>query len=319
MAAGGAPGRDGGQHRPAALRRGARARPAGLARARAELVPAPRRAAPPARPSACSPTSRPTTSTGIARWRSTTATRRCCSAMPTPARCGSPTRTTRRCRRWSAPVPGTHLRFSIERRADGWYDRAGARLMLGDAPLMPRAELPLLGDHNVANALAAALVGGRGRRRPPSASPPGSGRSGRFPTGSSRSARWTACSGSTTPSPPTSPRPRWRSRRSTGRSSCCSGGRHKGEPYTRLAEPLQGRCRAVVAYGEAGPHGRAGSGRPACTVVPAGDFAEVLATARAAGAARRRGAAVARPAPATTCSRTTRSAATRFRAAVEAM
>ena len=31
------------------------------------------------------------------------------------------------------------------------------------------------------------------------------------------------------------------------------GGRHKGEPYTRLAEPLQDRCRAVVAYGEAGP------------------------------------------------------------------
>ncbi|HEU5319668.1 MAG TPA: cyanophycin synthetase, partial [Methylomirabilota bacterium] len=31
------------------------------------------------------------------------------------------------------------------------------------------------------------------------------------------------------------------------------GGRHKGEPYTRLAPLLAGRCRLVVAYGEAGP------------------------------------------------------------------
>jgi UDP-N-acetylmuramoylalanine--D-glutamate ligase len=57
------------------------------------------------------------------------------------------------------------------------------------------------------------------------------------------------------------------------------GGRHKGEPYTRLAEPLKGRCRAVVAYGEAGPLViRDLSDR--LPVVPAGDFAEVLATAR---------------------------------------
>src|SRR4051812_2824878 len=55
-----------------------------------------------------------------------------------------------------APVPGEHLQFSIAGRADGWLDRGDARLMLGDRPLMPRAHLPLLGDHNVANALAAA-------------------------------------------------------------------------------------------------------------------------------------------------------------------
>ncbi|MGH7527185.1 MAG: Mur ligase family protein, partial [Gemmatimonadales bacterium] len=55
-------------------------------------------------------------------------------------------------------VAGTHLRFSIRDRADGWYDRAGARLMLGGGALLSRGELPLLGDHNVANALTAALV-----------------------------------------------------------------------------------------------------------------------------------------------------------------
>ena len=31
------------------------------------------------------------------------------------------------------------------------------------------------------------------------------------------------------------------------------GGRHKGEPYTRLAPLLRDACRLVVAYGEAGP------------------------------------------------------------------
>src|SRR5256885_4936531 len=36
------------------------------------------------------------------------------------------------------------------RRADGWYDGTAQLLKLGDAPLLPRRELKLLGDHNVA-------------------------------------------------------------------------------------------------------------------------------------------------------------------------
>ncbi|HEU5042088.1 MAG TPA: UDP-N-acetylmuramoyl-L-alanine--D-glutamate ligase, partial [Gemmatimonadales bacterium] len=61
-------------------------------------------------------------------------------------------------RRMVAPVAGRHLRFSLRARAEGWYDRDGQRLMLGDRPLLPRGELPLLGEHNVANALAAAAA-----------------------------------------------------------------------------------------------------------------------------------------------------------------
>ncbi|HTG50648.1 MAG TPA: cyanophycin synthetase, partial [Gemmatimonadales bacterium] len=57
------------------------------------------------------------------------------------------------------------------------------------------------------------------------------------------------------------------------------GGRHKGEPYSRLAGPLQGRCRAVVAYGESGPLVVQDLGS-SLTVVPAGSFEEVIATAR---------------------------------------
>ncbi|MBP9899712.1 MAG: UDP-N-acetylmuramoyl-L-alanine--D-glutamate ligase, partial [Gemmatimonadales bacterium] len=63
-------------------------------------------------------------------------------------------------RRMIATVPGRHLAFSVAPgvRADAWYDRAGDQLMLAGAPLLPREALPLLGDHNVANVLAAALA-----------------------------------------------------------------------------------------------------------------------------------------------------------------
>jgi UDP-N-acetylmuramoylalanine--D-glutamate ligase len=57
-----------------------------------------------------------------------------------------------------ADVPGRHLSFSISANADAWYDASARQLMLGKQPLMARDELPLLGDHNVANALAAALA-----------------------------------------------------------------------------------------------------------------------------------------------------------------
>jgi UDP-N-acetylmuramoylalanine--D-glutamate ligase len=58
------------------------------------------------------------------------------------------------------------------------------------------------------------------------------------------------------------------------------GGRHKGEPYTRLTEPLKkGRCRAVVAYGEAGKLIVQDLGSQ-LDVVSAGSFEDVLAQAR---------------------------------------
>jgi UDP-N-acetylmuramoylalanine--D-glutamate ligase len=57
------------------------------------------------------------------------------------------------------------------------------------------------------------------------------------------------------------------------------GGRHKGEPYTRLADSLATRCRAVVAYGESGPLVVRDLGSR-LTVVAARSFDDVLATAR---------------------------------------
>jgi UDP-N-acetylmuramoylalanine--D-glutamate ligase len=177
-----------------------------------------------------------------------------------------------------APVAGAHLRFSIARRADGWFDRAGGRLMLGDEPLMARARFPLLGDHNVANALAAALVARRAGsaldriadglatfRAIPHRVEPVREVDGVLWINDSKSTNIT----STEVAVASLDRP----------FVLLLGGRHKGEPYSRLAGPLKGRCRGVIAYGEAGPlvmHDL----KAAVPVVSAGDFDDVIATAR---------------------------------------
>ncbi|MGE0556283.1 MAG: glutamate ligase domain-containing protein, partial [Gemmatimonadales bacterium] len=58
------------------------------------------------------------------------------------------------------------------------------------------------------------------------------------------------------------------------------GGRHKGEPYTRLVPRLSGRCRAVIAFGEAAGTIEADL-RGAVPVERGGSFTEVLDRARA--------------------------------------
>ena len=55
-------------------------------------------------------------------------------------------------------VQGTHCLWSLQDQADAWFDRHENRLMLGDDVLVERTAFPLLGDHNVGNALAAALA-----------------------------------------------------------------------------------------------------------------------------------------------------------------
>ncbi|MGM0577704.1 MAG: UDP-N-acetylmuramoyl-L-alanine--D-glutamate ligase [Myxococcota bacterium] len=58
--------------------------------------------------------------------------------------------------RWPLPEGPTLRRFSLESEADG--DLRDDTLTLDGTPLMERSELRLLGSHNVANALAAALA-----------------------------------------------------------------------------------------------------------------------------------------------------------------
>jgi UDP-N-acetylmuramoylalanine--D-glutamate ligase len=175
-------------------------------------------------------------------------------------------------------VPGRHERFSVEQRADAWFDRQSNRLMLGSEALLPRSELPLLGDHNVANGLTAALAaraagcptagiaeGLRTFRAIPHRVEPVREVDGVLWINDSKSTNIT----STEVAVAALDRP----------FVLLLGGRHKGEPYTRLVTPLRDRCRAVVAYGEAGPLVIQDLGQ-ALQVVPAGSFDEVLATAR---------------------------------------
>jgi UDP-N-acetylmuramoylalanine--D-glutamate ligase len=214
------------------------------------------------------------------------------------------------------PVAGRHLRFSVRERADAWFDRGAGRLMLGDTPLLPRSELPLLGDHNVANALTAALAataagsavegiaaGLRTFRAIPHRVEPIREVDGVLWINDSKSTNIT----STEVAVAALDRP----------FVLLLGGRHKGEPYTRLAGPLRQRCRAVVAYGEAGPLVVRDLGQ-ALEVVPAGTFEDVLATARRL--ARPGDAVLLSPA----CSsydmfRNYEERGTRFRQAVEAL
>jgi UDP-N-acetylmuramoylalanine--D-glutamate ligase len=149
-------------------------------------------------------------------------------------------------------VAGRHLHFSTRYQTDGWYDRGGDRLMLGSEDLVGRQELPLLGDHNVANALAAGLAVAA-TDVSPAAIRQGL-RSFRAlshrlePVREAEGVLWINDSkatnvASTEVAVAALERP----------FVLLLGGRHKGEPYGRLAPGLRRLCRAVVAYGEAAP------------------------------------------------------------------
>jgi UDP-N-acetylmuramoylalanine--D-glutamate ligase len=146
---------------------------------------------------------------------------------------------------------GRRVLFSLTHQADGSYDAAGRCLRLGNRALLPRGELGLLGDHNVANALAAALAvqtagvtpaqiaaGLRTFQALPHRLEPVREVAG---------VRWINDSkatniASTVVAIEAMDRP----------FVLLLGGRHKGEPYTRLAPLLNAKCRLVIAYGESG-------------------------------------------------------------------
>ena len=176
-----------------------------------------------------------------------------------------------------ASVAGRHLRFSIRNRSDAWFDRERGRLMLSAEPLLPRGELPILGDHNVANALAAALAlsavgvkpaamaaGLRTFRSIPHRVEPIREVNRVLWINDSKSTNVT----STEVAIAAVDRP----------FVLLLGGRHKGEPYARLAPLLDGRCRAVIAYGESSDLILADLGDQ-LRVVKGGSFEDVIRTA----------------------------------------
>lgn len=180
----------------------------------------------------------------------------------------------------AANARGRRVRFSLRGPSDGWYDAAERSLRLGGGELLRRDALQLLGLHNVANALAAALAvqeAGIG----PAAIAEGL-RTFRplphrlEPVGEVNGVRWINDSkatnvASTVVAIEAMDRP----------FVLLLGGRHKGEPYTSLVPLLQPRCRLVVAYGEAGAlveHDLAGR----VPLERGGDFDDVVARARRA-------------------------------------
>jgi UDP-N-acetylmuramoylalanine--D-glutamate ligase len=147
-------------------------------------------------------------------------------------------------------VAGRHREFRLEGRADAWFDAASGWLMLGNDRLIRRKDVPLLGQHNVANALAAALAtdaSGVPREAIARALREFRGLPHRLESaGEVRGVRWINDSKATNVASTLV------ALHAMDRSFVLiAGGRHKGEPYTPLGSALKERCRAIVAYGEA--------------------------------------------------------------------
>ncbi|MGK2935546.1 MAG: UDP-N-acetylmuramoyl-L-alanine--D-glutamate ligase, partial [Gemmatimonadaceae bacterium] len=187
--------------------------------------------------------------------------------------------------RMTAGVAGRHFRFSLVKRADAWLDAEAGVLRLGDDELMPRGDLPLLGKHNVANALAAALAvsaadesfaGPGARERIARALRNFRSLSHRLELlGESRGVHWINDSkatnvGATLVALQAMERP----------TVLLLGGRHKGEPYAPLLDEIRRTVKHVIAYGEAAPL-IAGELAGLADVRTLGDsFEEVVAEAR---------------------------------------
>jgi UDP-N-acetylmuramoylalanine--D-glutamate ligase len=179
-----------------------------------------------------------------------------------------------------ASVAGRHLTFSVASgtRADAWYDRAADRLMLAGQPLLARGELPLLGDHNVANALAASLAlhatgidhaelaAGLATFRPL--------RHRMEPVREVDGVLWINDSKATNVAST-----RVAIQAMTRPFVLLLGGRHKGEPYLDLVGPLCEHGMAIIAYGEAGELIEHDLG-PAIRVVRGSTFEDVVIKAR---------------------------------------
>jgi UDP-N-acetylmuramoylalanine--D-glutamate ligase len=189
-----------------------------------------------------------------------------------------------------AGVRGTALRFTTgPGAADAYFDRARVQLVVLGAPLIDRSDLVLLGDHNVANALAASLavMAADEAHRTDDARARVADALRRFralehriePAGRYGEVEWINDSKSTNVASTLvalkgMQRP----------TILLLGGRHKGEPYAALKDELRRTVKLVVAYGEAAPLVE----QDLAGVVPVerldGSFEEVMSRARAAAA-----------------------------------
>jgi UDP-N-acetylmuramoylalanine--D-glutamate ligase len=190
--------------------------------------------------------------------------------------------------RMVAGVPGRQLRFTVGAGAvEGYLDRSRNELVVLGEPLIRRDELTLLGDHNVANALAAALaVMGADETHALAESRAKIAQALRAfralehriePAGCYAGVEWINDSKSTNVASTLVAL-----KGMAKPTVLLLGGRHKGEPYDSLAPELKRTGKLVIAYGEAAPiveqdlHGSVALERVN------GSFVEVMEHARAA-------------------------------------
>lgn len=182
---------------------------------------------------------------------------------------------------------GHKYSFSITDETDAYLDSRSNQLVVLGAPLLARRDLPLLGQHNVGNALAAALaVMAADRSHQTQNARRGIAAALRtfrsLPhrlelVGEFGGVQWINDSKATNVSSTAvaidgMERP----------TVLLLGGRHKGEAYTPLADAVRRKVKRVIAYGEAAPI-IATDLRPVVDVVRLGsDFEEVMTAAKAA-------------------------------------
>jgi UDP-N-acetylmuramoylalanine--D-glutamate ligase len=153
---------------------------------------------------------------------------------------------------------GIHCRFSVRGRSDAWIDTSRGMLEVLGEPLLARNDLRLIGDHNVANALAAALavvLAAETHRTPTSLGAVArglrtfQGLEHRIESvGESNGVLWINDSKSTNVAST-----EVALRGMTRPTVLLLGGRHKGEPYTALSDEIRRTVKVVLAYGEAAP------------------------------------------------------------------
>ncbi len=189
----------------------------------------------------------------------------------------------------AAGAAGDMRFFSLLTRqpAGAWFDREQRKLVLLDEPLLDRDDLPLLGDHNVANALAAtlAVMTADAEHRTPSARGKLAEALRTFRAlahrlevvGDYRGVLWINDSKATNVSST-----RVAIEGMTRPAVVLLGGRHKGEPYIALREALRAHAHTVIAFGEAGPIVARDLDGAVTVELEAGDFARVMERARRA-------------------------------------
>ncbi len=187
-------------------------------------------------------------------------------------------------------VPGKRYLFSISSKADACYDTASLTLKVFGKELLPRAELSLMGSHNVANALAASLAvmvadpafaKTDARRTIAEALRTFHALPHRLElVAEIKGVRWVNDSkatnvGSTKVAIEGMERP----------TILLLGGRHKGESYASLGDAIAKDVKLVIAFGEAAPLIASDLSGIAQVEQLGSDFEEVVAAARKAASA----------------------------------